>query len=129
MLMGDRAAALSLAQRVLDRLDAKPEPLDVWDQATQGEAQLLLGDVASAGRSYAAACAQAGTDAGSVAAMRRQIQLLGRVLPDARILFDELPAASVLAFTGQAVDGADRAAHASAGRARIGACGRPCTTS
>lgn len=108
MLMGDQPAALALARQVLNRLAAKCEPLDVWEQATEGEAQLLLGDMARARRSYAAACAQARNDVGSIAAMRRQMKLLQRVLPAARELFEELPAATVLAFVGQRIDPLDR---------------------
>ena len=105
MLMGDRQAALALARRVVERLVAKGGPLDAWEHATHGEAQLLLGELPSARRSYAAACAEARRDAGSVAAMRRQIKLLERVLPEAQELLEELPAAAVLAF---ACEGADR---------------------
>ena len=107
MLMGDRSAALALARQILERLAAKREPLDVWEQATQGEAQLLLGDMARARGSYAAACAQAHRDVGSVAAMRRQMKLLQRVLPEAGELLDELPAATVLAFAAQSLGHSD----------------------
>jgi len=104
MLMGDRPAALALARAVIERLEAKRGPLDAWDHATQGEAHLLLGEMTLARKSYATACAQARIDAGSVAAMRRQIKLLERVLPQARELLDDLPAADVLAFVGHMID-------------------------
>ncbi len=107
MLMGDRPAALALARAVVERLAAKGGSLDAWDHATQGEAHLLLGEIALARESYAVACAQARVDAGSVAAMRRQIRLLQRVLPEAGALLDELPAATVLAFTGHLIDAPD----------------------
>ena len=107
MLMGDRDASLVLARAVIDRLATKSGPLDAWDHATQGEAHLLLGEMAPARTSYVTACAQARIDAGSVAAMRRQIRLLTRVLPDAAALLDDLPAATVLAFVGHMIDARD----------------------
>ena len=108
MLLGDRAAARALAQEISARIAAKAPPRDAWDHATAGEAQLLLGKVAEARTSYAAACAGAAGDAGSVATMRRQVRLIARVLPEAASVLDALPAPAVLAFAGHMIDGPGR---------------------
>jgi class 3 adenylate cyclase len=73
-----------------------------------GEAALLLGDFARARESYAAAHALAGQDAGTIATMRRQVNLLADVVPRAREVLDVLPAADVLAFVGHMIDAPDR---------------------
>jgi class 3 adenylate cyclase len=109
LLMGDRAAAHGLAQEVGARLAAQGEPHTVWDHATAGEVALLLGRTDEARRHYAAAHALAGSDIGSVAAMRRQLLLLSRALPDAAAMLEVVRAADVVAFTGHMVDAPDRA--------------------
>ncbi len=108
MLLGDRVAARRLAQEIAARLAAQTTPRTCWDQATAGEAQLLLGQSDKAQESYAAARAQALGDAGSVATMRRQVRLLARVLPEAADMLQVLPAANVVAFAGHMIDAPDR---------------------
>jgi tetratricopeptide (TPR) repeat protein len=108
MLLGDQAAAQALAQEVSERIAARAPPRDAWDHATAGEAQLLLGKLDEARTSYAAACAGAAGDAGSVATMRRQVRLIARVLPDAASVLDALPAPAVLAFAGHMIDATSR---------------------
>ena len=110
MLLGDRAAARSLAQEIIDRLAAQSALRTCWDHATAGEAELLLGHLDYARKSYTAACAMSAGDAGSIATMRRQVRLLGRVLPEATDVLDLLPAPAVVAFAGHLVDAPDRAA-------------------
>ena len=131
MLLGDRAAARDLAQSVAADLAPKlaatsaaaaagcgattaPGPgataaAACWDQATAGEAALLLGHHGEARQRYAAAHALAAGDAGSVATMRRQLVLLARVVPEAAAMLPLVPAADVVAFTGHMIDAPDRA--------------------
>lgn len=110
LLQGDAEAARELAQAILRTLDARTSAPNAWDQATAGEARLLLGELDRAATHYAAAWEQAAQDAGSVASMRRQLNLLARVLPDARALLPLLPVPDVVAFAGHMIDAPDRAA-------------------
>jgi hypothetical protein len=109
MLLGDRDESRRLAREVLGRLASRGAPPSVWDLATRGEAELLLGEREAATRSYAAAHREAGGNAGVVATMRRQLALLARVLPDAAALRALLPTADVVAFAGHMVDAPGRA--------------------
>ena len=108
MLLGDRDAARALANEIANRLAAQSQSATCWDHATAGEAALLLGELARARESYAAARALAAQDAGSIATMRRQVNLLARVIPRACELLEILPAADVLAFAGHMIDAPDR---------------------
>lgn len=108
MLLGDRTEAQRLARELAARLTAQTTPRTTWDFATEGEAQLLLGDFESAVKSYTAAYRSAGGNAGVVATMRRQVDLLARAIPQASDLLRVLPAANVVAFAGHLVDAPDR---------------------
>ena len=108
-LVGDRASARFLAQEIMTRLAAQAEPRTCWDQATEGEALLLLGRFDEARQSYAAAHESAPGDAGSVATMRRQVSLLARALPEAATVLEYLPAVDVVAFAGHMIDAPGRA--------------------
>jgi class 3 adenylate cyclase len=108
LLLGDRAAATSLAQEIAGTLAAQKTPRTCWDHATAGEAALLLGQFDRARQSYAAAFAAAPGDTGSVASMRRQAGLLARVLPEAATLLPLLPAPAVVAVSGHMIDAPDR---------------------
>ena len=83
MLLGDRDAARTLANEIAGRLAAQSEAATSWDHATAGEVALLLGAFDRARESYAAARALAAHDAGTIATMRRQVNLLSRVIPRA----------------------------------------------
>jgi len=107
-LLGDRAEARRLAQEVAASLAAQPAPRNFWDLATAGEAQLLLGQFERARESYASACRAARGDAGSVATMRRQLNLLSRALPEAEELAQVLPVPDVIAFAGHMIDAPGR---------------------
>jgi len=107
LLLGDRAAARTLAQEVVKRLTGQATRT-CWDQATLGEAQLVLGQFDQASQSYAVAYAQIPGDAGSVATMRRQLRLLERVIPEAAGVLHQLPPPDVVAFAGHMVDAPDR---------------------
>jgi class 3 adenylate cyclase len=109
LLLGDRAAALTLAQEIVARLTGHASPRTFWDHATVGEAQLVLGHFDQAVQSYASAYAQVAGDAGSVATMRRQLQLLARVIPEATDALRHLPAPDIIAFAGHMIDAPDRA--------------------
>jgi class 3 adenylate cyclase/tetratricopeptide (TPR) repeat protein len=108
LLLGDRAAAQTLAEEIVLRLTEQTTPRTCWDNATLGEAQLLLGRFDRAVQSYAAAYAQIPGDAGSVATMRRQLQLLLWVIPEAADALRQLPAPDVVAFAGHMIDASDR---------------------
>ncbi len=99
----------SYAAAVVADLAAKREPLTSWDEASQGEAMLLLGDVDEAKRCYERAVALAPDDAGSIASMRRQLALLQTVLPEADDVRAVLPAATVITFAGHMIDAPGRA--------------------
>ena len=108
MLLGDCDAARALASEVAGLLAAQAAAATCWDHATAGEAALLLGALDRARESYAAARALAAQDAGTIATMRQQVNLLSRVIPRACELLEVLPAADVLAFAGHMIDAPDR---------------------
>jgi len=108
LLLGEREAAHALAREIIAHLAGHASSLTCWDHATWGEAQVLLGDLDGARDRYAAACASAPADAGSIASMRRQVRLLARVAPEATAILDVLPAPAVTAFAGHMIDAADR---------------------
>ena len=107
MLLGDREAARALAREVRAGVAAQSSP-STWDIATEAEAQLLLGELDGAARSYAAACASAEDNAGMIATMRRQLMLLGRAIPEALDMLRLLCVPDVLAFAGHMVDTDER---------------------
>jgi tetratricopeptide (TPR) repeat protein len=107
-VLGDRAQAQRLAKEVVDTLATQAAPRTFWDIATAGEAQLLLGQFDKARESYAAANRAAASDAGSIATMRRQVNLLARALPEAREIARALPVPDVVAFAGHMIDASDR---------------------
>jgi class 3 adenylate cyclase len=109
LLLGDRPAALTLARQIVARLTEQASRRTFWDEATLGEAQLLLGQFDQAGQSYASAYAQGVADAGSVATIRRQLQLLAHVVPQAADALRQLPAPDIVAFAGHMIDAPDRA--------------------
>ncbi|HEX4885261.1 MAG TPA: adenylate/guanylate cyclase domain-containing protein [Casimicrobiaceae bacterium] len=96
---GDASMARDLATRALGAV-FNDDP--VWAHATRGESLLLLGRLDEARAAYAAAHAAAGSRHGDVAAMRRQLALIGT--PEARALLDVVPAPAVLVFTGHMID-------------------------
>jgi hypothetical protein len=108
MLAGDVDAARTLAREVRLTLAGR-SPRSTWDEATEAEAQLLLGDLAAASECYAAACVLAAGNAGIIATMRRQVRLLVRVIPEAGALLPLLRAPDVVAFAGHMIDTGERA--------------------
>jgi len=108
-LIGEHDVAQALAREVRARMAAQAAPRTAWDFATEAEAQALLDDFAGAARSYAAAFEAAAGNAGMVATMRRQMELLARVVPQAAELLETLPVNAVVAFAGHMVDAPQRA--------------------
>jgi class 3 adenylate cyclase len=109
MVLGDCKTAQEIAAKIDAGFAGAHKPRSPWDLATAGEAQLLLGQHERARDSYAAAYASMGSDAGSVASMRRQLRLLARVLPDAATLLQVLRASDVVAVSGHMIDAPGRA--------------------
>ncbi len=107
MLLGERDDARRGAREAIARLASLRRLPGVWEYATRGEAELLLGHFARARRSYAAAYARASHDPGVIATMRRQLGLLSAAMPQAVAMLAEVPAASVVAFVGHMVDPPD----------------------
>ncbi|HKU86353.1 MAG TPA: adenylate/guanylate cyclase domain-containing protein [Casimicrobiaceae bacterium] len=103
-LMGERDASARLAGEVKARLATQAMPRTAWDFATEGEALALLDDLVGAARCYAAAFEAAAGNTGTVATMRRQIELLARAVPQAAELLDRVPVNAVVAFAGHMVD-------------------------
>ncbi len=108
MLLGDSSSATSLASETVARLASHDEPPSAWDDATKGEALLLLDDVDGARRCYERARDAAQDDLGAIATMRRQLVLLERAVPAARDVLAVLPATAVIAFAGHMIDAAGR---------------------
>jgi len=108
-LLGHREAARKLAEEIVTRLAAQTTARSSWDDATEGEALLLLGKLEEAKQRYLAAYRAAPRDAGSVASMRRQLSLLARALPAAAEVLPLLPAPDVVAFAGHMIDAPGRA--------------------
>lgn len=109
MLLGEREQAQRIAREVLAHVASPASTANAWQCATRGEAELLLGRLEDAARSYAAAYREAAGNAGMVASMRRQLALLARVVPEATRMCALLPAADVVAFAGHMVDAPGRA--------------------
>ncbi len=108
-LAGENASAAKIAQAVLDELAAARDANTHWDEATRGEAALLLGRNEDACRHYCEAHRRAGRRIGDIASMRRQLQLLSLELPDAARALAEIPGPSVIAFSGHMIDAPHRA--------------------
>lgn len=105
-LAGGRNQAASLAAQV--RAALAENSVNHWDEATLGEAGLLLGDVEVARSHYTEARRRAGGRLGDIASMRRQLLLLSRELPDANSLLQVVPGPRVLAFSGHMIDAPGR---------------------
>ena len=108
LLAGDAAGSARFAREAA-RLAGLASAPDHWSAATLGEAALLQGDVGQARERYRQAHALAGQRHGDVASMRRQLRLIARCLPEAQSLMREIPAPTVVAFTGHMVDAPGRA--------------------
>lgn len=86
------------------------QPTDYWQQATLGEAALILGDAASATLHYRSAAALAGARFGDIASTRHQARLLAAHLPgDGGTAAAALRIPPVLVFTGHMLDRPERA--------------------
>lgn len=106
MLSGDPALARTLAQQALAAMGPMDAPGDHWREASAGEARLLLDDVDAARSHYAEARRLAGSRYGDIAAMRRQLRLIGT--PAALDLLEVVTAPQVIAFSGHMIDHPNR---------------------
>ena len=107
-MVGAQSESEALAHDILAELRAEQEELSYWNCATQAEALLLTGDVASATYSYAQAARLAGSRFGDIASTRRQLQLLARVFDPAHQMLQAIPGPKVVAFSGHMIDTDDR---------------------
>jgi class 3 adenylate cyclase len=107
-LAGDVERSRRLAKTALEhaqaRVDAGGKAGDYWLHASLGEANLLLDDVEAARGQYRRAVQMAAKDYGSIASMRRQLQLLAVVLPATRELLELFHVGTVVAFGGHRID-------------------------
>jgi class 3 adenylate cyclase/tetratricopeptide (TPR) repeat protein len=99
LLAGDTPRSHTLAQQALSAL--RPDG-DHWQNATAGEALLVLGRIDEARGHYAEAYRLAGGRFGDIASMRRQLLLIGS--DPARELADTLRPPQVIAFSGHMID-------------------------
>ena len=104
LLLGERDMALELARTLIARLADRTDTPTAWEEATLGEAWLLLGDLDAARSHYTRAHESAPDALGNIASMRRQLALLATVLPEATTLLDAVPQAPVLLFAGHMID-------------------------
>jgi hypothetical protein len=116
VLKGDLARGREIARQVQvlcapGPLGAASEPSNYWQQATLGEAALILGDAAAAALHYGRAAALAGARFGDIGSTRRQARLLAAHLPgDGAAAAAALRIPPVLVFTGHMVDRPERSA-------------------
>ena len=107
-IAGQNPAAEKIALAVLEELAAARNANTHWDEATRGEAALLLGLAEDACRHYREAHRRAGRRVGDIASMRRQLQLLSMAVPDAARALAEIPGPRVIAFSGHMIDAPNR---------------------
>ena len=103
-LAGRVSEAAALARQVRDQLARLTDATTHWDDATRGEAALLLGRLDEACQHYRDANRRAGRRFGDIASMRRQLQMLAMVLPEATRVLGEIPGPRVIAFSGHMID-------------------------
>ena len=103
-LAGRELEAAVLARQVRDQLARLTDATTHWDDATRGEAALLLGRLDEACQHYRDANRRAGRRFGDIASMRRQLQMLALVLPEATQILAEIPGPRVIAFSGHMID-------------------------
>jgi len=115
VLKGDLVRGREIARQVEAICSPAPlaraqEPLAYWQQATLGEAALILGDPAAAALHYGRAVALAGDRFGDISSTRRQARLLAAHLPgDCSAAAASLRIPPVLVFTGHMLDAPGRA--------------------
>lgn len=104
----DLPRARELAAEVRRMLDGR-SPLAYWDEATLGEAALILGEPARAREHYARAARLAARRLGDLASTRRQARLLEEHLPrHPGRASDALAIPPVVVFSGHMIDAPGR---------------------
>jgi hypothetical protein len=110
LLAGDDEQATQLAATVIELASANlNEPggdQDYWLLATLGEAHMIGGEMDEARGFYARAVkiALKNRDEGSVASMRRQVQLVAQKLSEAESLLDIFHLGNIVMFAGHLLD-------------------------
>ena len=106
LLAGDpeRARVLAEQARHLVTAERESEPDDYWHEATEAEADLILGDVEAAGRALARAVAVAGDDLAAVAVTRRQLRLVCEATSTDLAVLDDLRPPTILHYCGHRID-------------------------
>jgi class 3 adenylate cyclase len=115
LLLGDRESAQRLAQEAQRAAATELEeaggkgPGTYWEQATLGEAALLLGRESEAAESYREAVSHAGENFLHLASTRRNASLILEATGRPPELLDQLiPLRRVVVFTGHMLDRPDR---------------------
>lgn len=108
LLAGHREMSTQLARLVIERSSAGsglfPKEGSYWDEATLGEAFLLLDDLEKAHSCFKRATDLAQHAPASLASMRRQLLLLAPALPRCEPLLKLFPLGSVVVFAGHMID-------------------------
>lgn len=116
VLKGDLPRGRDIARQIQALCGTEPtgdaaQPTDYWQQATLGEAALILGDAAGAALHYSRAAALAGARFGDIGSTRHQARLLAAHLPgSSAAAAAALRIPPVLVFTGHMVDRPERSA-------------------
>jgi class 3 adenylate cyclase len=106
LVAGEAAEARNLARRVLDAIGAE-DPDSYYVQASEAEAQLVLGRVDEAGRALTRAARLVGGDHGALSTTRRQLRLLCRESGLDTGLLSAIAGPSVVHYCGHRIDPVD----------------------
>ena len=105
-VVGDGDNSAELARRIIKQIgDA---PAGYWQQATLGEAHLLLGDEPAALRAFAAAAAENDATDGRMSSTRLQVRRIGEsVRSEVETALQRLPVGRVAVYSGRLFRGSD----------------------
>lgn len=107
LLTGDERQARERSVAAIERAERELQLAGdgaFWLSATLGEANLILGKHEAAAELYREAVQRAGSKLGDIAAMRRNVQLLVKHIPNAAGILPIFNAGPVVIFSGHMVD-------------------------